>query len=79
MEDKRSEILLESGTNELQILEFKMADQLFGINVAKVSEIQVAVPTTPMQKSHPDVEGIFRPRDEIIKRPGTRHFYSYSL
>ena len=39
MEDKRSEILLESGTNELQILEFKMADQLFGINVAKVSEI----------------------------------------
>ena len=49
MEDKRSEILLESGTNELQILEFKMADQLFGINVAKVSEIQVAVPTTPMQ------------------------------
>ncbi len=66
MEDKRSEILLESGTNELQILEFKIADQLFGINVAKVSEIQVAVPTTPMQKSHPDVEGIFRPRDEIV-------------
>lgn len=76
MEEKRSEILLESGTNELQILEFKMADQLFGINVAKVSEIQVATATKPMQKSHPDVEGIFRPRDEIITVIDMAHYLS---
>ena len=65
-EPNRSKILLESGTNELEVLEFKIADQLYGINVAKVSEIMVATETKPMQKAHPDVEGIFRPRDEII-------------
>ncbi len=70
----RSEILLESGTNELQVLEFKIADHLFGINVAKVSEILVATETTPMQKSHPDVEGIFRPRDEIITVINMAHY-----
>lgn len=71
---KRSEILLESGTNELEVLEFKIDDQLFGINVAKVSEIMVAAATKPMQKSHPDVEGIFRPRDEIITVVDMAHY-----
>ena len=32
-------ILLESGTNELEILEFSVGDHLYGINVAKVKEI----------------------------------------
>ena len=32
-------ILLESGTNELEILEFKVADNYYGINVAKIREI----------------------------------------
>lgn len=73
-EPKRSNILLESGTNELEVLEFKIADQLYGINVAKVSEIMVATATNPMQKAHPDVEGIFRPRDEIITVIDMAHY-----
>ncbi len=32
-------ILLESGTNELEILEFVIAGNFYGINVAKVKEI----------------------------------------
>ena len=32
-------ILLESGTNELEILEFTLADNHYGINVAKIREI----------------------------------------
>lgn len=71
---KQSKILLESGTNELEILEFKIADHLFGINVAKVSEIMVVTETTPMQKSHPDVEGVFRPRDEIVTVVDMAHY-----
>ena len=32
-------ILLESGTNELEILEFRVANNYYGINVAKIREI----------------------------------------
>ena len=38
----------------------------YGINVAKIREIQVYQPVTPVPKSHPYVEGIFMPRDEMI-------------
>lgn len=63
---KQTEILLESGTNELEIIEFTIAGQLFGINVAKVREIMSRCPVKPMQRSHPHVEGIFKPRDEVL-------------
>ena len=62
----QSEILLESGTNELAILEFIIGGNLFGINVAKVKEIMKYCPVNPMQKAHPDIEGVFKPRDEVI-------------
>ena len=32
-------ILLESGTNELEVLEFTLGDNYYGINVAKIREI----------------------------------------
>ncbi len=63
---RQSEILLESGTNELEIMEFSVSGKLFGINVAKVQEIMKVQPVNPMQKSHPDIEGVFKPRDEVI-------------
>lgn len=63
---KQTEILLESGTNELEIMEFTIAGELFGINVAKVREIMTVCPVKPMQRSHPVIEGIFKPRDEVI-------------
>ena len=62
----KSEILLESGTNEFGILEFTISGNNYGINVAKVKEIMKYCPVTSMQKSHPDVEGVFKPRDEVI-------------
>lgn len=64
--ESRSEILLESGTNEIEIMEFTIADNLFGINVAKVREIMMPSPVKPMPHSHPAVEGVFRPREEVI-------------
>lgn len=60
------EILLESGANDFGILEFKIDGNSFGINVAKVQEIMKYCPVKPMQKSHSDVEGIFKPRDIVI-------------
>ena len=34
-------ILLENGTNEVEILEFTLGDNHYGINVAKIREILV--------------------------------------
>ncbi|MDD6194018.1 MAG: chemotaxis protein [Lachnospiraceae bacterium] len=59
-------ILLESGTNELEILEFKIADNHYGINVAKIREILLYQPVTPLPNTHPCIEGIFMPRDTMI-------------
>ncbi len=61
-----AEILLESGTNELGIMEFTIAGNIFGINVAKVTEIMMYSPVRPMPNSHPNIEGVFKPRDAII-------------
>lgn len=61
-----SEILLESGTNELEILEFKVGNNHYGINVAKVQEILSYEAPTPVPNSHASIEGIFMPRDSII-------------
>ena len=64
-EDKRG-ILLESGTNEIEVMEFTIDNNLYGINVAKVKEILVSEPVKPMPHVHPAVEGIFKPRDIVI-------------
>ena len=64
-EDKRG-ILLESGTNEIEVMEFTINDNLYGINVAKVKEILMPAPVKHMPHSHPAVEGIFRPRDIVL-------------
>ena len=59
-------ILLESGTNELEVLEFTISGNHYGINVAKVREILNMTEITPIPNSHPCIEGIFMPRDTII-------------
>ena len=61
-----SEILLESGTNEIEIMEFTVGGNLYGINVAKVDEIMLCQPVKVMPHTHPAVEGIFKPRETVI-------------
>lgn len=61
-----SKILLENGTNELEILEFKLGENSYGINVAKIREIITYEPVTPVPNAHPSIEGIFMPRDTMI-------------
>lgn len=61
-----SNILLESGTNELEIIEFDIYDYRYGINVLKVREIILPIPITPIPQSHPNILGIIQLRGEIL-------------
>ena len=61
-----TKILLENGTNELEVLEFKLGENSYGINVAKIREIISYQPVTPVPNSHPSIEGIFMPREAMI-------------
>ncbi|MCH5250982.1 MAG: chemotaxis protein CheV [Lachnospiraceae bacterium] len=61
-----TKILLENGTNELEVLEFKLDGNAYGINVAKIREIINYQEVTPVPNSHPSIEGIFMPRDTMI-------------
>lgn len=59
-------ILLESGTNELEIVEFGVGNNRFGINVIKVKEILNPQPVTKIPHSHNSVEGIIEIRGEVV-------------
>jgi two-component system chemotaxis response regulator CheV len=70
-----TKILLESGTNELEIVEFYLDESrasggyrgYYGINVAKVLEIiQMPELTEMPEATHPSVLGAFNLRNEII-------------
>ena len=54
--EQRKGILLESGTNELEIVEFGIGNNKFGINVIKVKEIINPVPITIIPQAHNHVE-----------------------
>lgn len=59
-------ILLESGTNELEFVEFLVGSNKFGINVMKVKEIIQPLPVTSVPHVHPYVEGIIELRGEVL-------------
>ncbi len=61
-----TKILLENGTNELEILEFVVDGNSYGINVAKIKEIIRYLEPTPIPNAHPSIEGVFMPRDTMI-------------
>ena len=69
---EKQDILLETGTNEVEIAEFGIyhADgetlQHFGINVAKIREIIKTPNYMTIPNTHKDVLGVFKLRDKII-------------
>ena len=65
---QNSRILLESGTNEIEIMKFTIAENLYGINVAKVREIMISAAYPPLSKAMPNA--IRRWRE--FSSPGTR-------
>ena len=59
-------ILLESGTNEFEIIEFSVGGVYYGLNVAKVREVINAVPVTFIARSHPNLDGVFTLRSRVM-------------
>jgi len=53
-------------TSALELMEFTMGGNSFGINVAKVTEIMRYTKITPMTLSHPCIDGVFKPRGRLI-------------
>ena len=62
----KSEILLESGTNEFEIVEFNVGNITYGINVAKVREVINLQSITKMPSTHPFIDGVFTLRGKVI-------------
>ncbi|MBO4402014.1 MAG: chemotaxis protein CheV [Selenomonadaceae bacterium] len=63
--DKKG-ILLETGTNEFEIVEFSIGKVNYGINVAKVREVIQRAPVTAMPQAHPYIDGLFTLRGKAI-------------
>ena len=65
--DKKG-ILLETGTNEFEIVEFSIGSVNYGINVAKVREVITAAdfPVTAMPQAHPYIDGLFTLRGRAM-------------
>ena len=59
VKNEKEGILLESGTNEIEVMKFTVMGEFYGINVAKVQEIIMSEKVKPMPH-------IFKPRDELI-------------
>ncbi len=63
--DKKG-ILLETGTNEFEIVEFNIGKVNYGINVSKVREVITRAPVTGMPQAHPYIDGLFTLRGKAI-------------
>lgn len=66
METNKEGILLESGTNEVEILRFKVAGELYAINVVKVSELLHIDNIAKVPNAHIAVPGVSLIRGEVI-------------
>ncbi len=59
-------ILLESGTNEMELLIFRVGGTDYGINVAKVRELVKRLPVIALPQAPVAIAGSFRLREEVL-------------
>ncbi|MEF9950976.1 MAG: chemotaxis protein [Clostridium sp.] len=62
----KSNILLETGTGEVEILEFIINDQSYAINVIKTKEVVLLDKVTKIPDSNPAIAGLMMCRDEVL-------------
>lgn len=62
----QSDILLDAGTNELEVLVFKLAGGLFGVNVAKVREVIRFTEPTESPMRHESAMGMINLRGQVV-------------
>ncbi|MDX9754843.1 MAG: chemotaxis protein [bacterium] len=73
------EILMEAGTNEVEILIFGIGEERFGINVAKVREVIKLPKITKPPQTNPMIEGVMNLRDHIIPLVNLRIAMEYPV
>ena len=61
-----ADILLESGTNELEVLVFGLGQGAYGVNVAKVREVILPQRITASPGRHESVRGMFNLRNRVL-------------
>ncbi|MGB0714806.1 MAG: chemotaxis protein [Phycisphaerae bacterium] len=59
-------IMLEAGTNEFEILVFRVSNRRCGVNVAKVREVIDPQPLTKLPQTHAAMMGMFQLRSEAL-------------
>ncbi len=62
----QTNMLMQNGANEVELLEFTVGQNSYGINISKVSEIMQDCIITPIPNAPEAVEGVFIPRDALI-------------
>lgn len=72
--ENKSEILLESGTGELEIIEFMVDGNKYAINVVKVKEV-IPMPDklTELPDTSEEIAGLILCRDEILSLVDLKH------
>ena len=73
-QQSRSEILLESGTNELEVLVFGIGKGTYGINVAKVREVILPLRLSQCPNQPPSVLGMFNLRGHVLPLVDLHHY-----
>lgn len=68
------EILLESGTNEVEVIVFRVGGLTLGVNVAKVREILPAPELTQLPMAHASIIGCFNLRDTVVPCVSLHHY-----
>lgn len=76
MSKQLSNILTEAGTNEVEVLVFRLNEGLYGVNVAKVREIIAKASLTSLPNSHEAVRGVFKLRDHVYPMVDLRKFFN---
>ncbi len=71
----KAEILLESGTNELEILVFSLGDGVYGVNVAKVREVILPVEVSSSPEQPESVLGMFNLRSRVLPLVDLHHYF----
>jgi two-component system chemotaxis response regulator CheV len=68
------DILLDAGTNEVEVLVFRLGDGWYGVNVAKVREVLLPVEVTRSPGRHESVDGVFNCRGVVTPVVCLRRF-----
>jgi len=61
-----SNILLDAGTNEVELLVFRVGSQHCAVNVAKVREARPIEPVTRLPQHPAEIEGVVRVRESLV-------------